>query len=113
MLVEAEELLVVAEDGDVDFEGTLMNAQIETVKGDLTAKSPTLSNLDFRSITGDAKLSLHLQGFTAMMINSHGKFESDYEVTENENIYSYGTMETVMLFETEGNVSVREYKLGK
>lgn len=110
-MMKPTELLVTTEDGSVNFDGELNRAHVETEKGNFVAKSVSLSDLEFVSEVGNVNISLHLYGFTAVMLNEKGTFVSDYEETQNGNIYSYGTQEPSLIFDTEGVVNLQEYKI--
>lgn len=112
-MMNAEDVSVTTEDGNVSVDGALSILNVKTEKGNLDVKSATVLSLDFTSITGDASLSLHLQGFTAVMRNENGSFTTDYAASENERIYTYGTQESVLTFMTEGNVTLRDYDIAQ
>ena len=107
-------LEVVAEDGSVSFEdGTLDRVRVETVKGNLTVQAPKVTDLAFLSEVGNANISSRLYGFTAVMHNENGTFTSDYDMTQNGKIYTYGTQETVFIFDTEGKIHLQDYDIFK
>ena len=107
-------LEVVAEDGSVSFEdGTLDRVRVETVKGNLTVQAPKVTDLAFLSEVGNANISSRLYGFTAVMHNENGTFTSDYDMTQNGKIYTYGNQETVFIFDTEGKIHLQDYDIFK
>ena len=96
-MMKPTSLTVRAEDGNVSFDGTLNEAYVETTKGNLDVKTPTLFDVTFLSEVGNANISSHLYGFTAVMYNEDGSFTSSYEAAQNGKIYTYGTQETVLV----------------
>ena len=110
-MMQASKTKVLAEDGNVSIDGSLSSVYVETVKGDLTLKSATLADLEFVSEIGNANLSLHLQGFTAVMREGKGTFESEYAVSENNGIYAYGTQATLISLLTEGKVTLDDFDI--
>lgn len=110
LMMKPAELIVNAEDGDINFDSHALNkVRIKTEKGSFKAKSVSVSELEFVSETGDAQLFLHLYGFTAVMRNEDGTFSSpDYEATENGAIYTYGTQDPALVFDTAGKVILKE-----
>ena len=77
--------------------------------GNLTVTSVnTPESLRFASETGNATLSLPLYGFAAVMEEGMGQFVTDYEVTQNGNIYSSGAQQaTALAFRTAGTVTLK------
>lgn len=108
-------LEVLAEDGNVSFEnGTLDRVRVETVKGNLTVRTPKVTDFAFLSEVGNANIDSRLYGFTAVMHNENGTLTSGYDMTQNGKIYTYGTQETVFIFDTEGKIHIQDYDiLGK
>lgn len=110
-MLKVEELAVVAEDGNVKGEGTYKNVSVETQKGNLTLSSPELLHLGFVSDIGSANLSLHLQGFAAVMQSEKGTFTTTYDVAEDNRLYTYGTQESLLTFLTAGAVTLDDLKI--
>ncbi|MBE6655907.1 MAG: DUF4097 domain-containing protein [Ruminococcaceae bacterium] len=110
-MVNAAEVSVVAQDGNVSIEGSMTKVTVETEKGNLNLKSATVGDLDFTSIIGNANLYLHLQGFTAVMRGETGSFTTSYNVSENNRLYTYATGEALLTFTTEGKVDLRDYDI--
>lgn len=111
--MKASSLSVVAEDGSVHMDGALSRIYVETVKGDLSVKSATVTELDFVSVVGNANLSLHLQGFIAVMRGEVSEFKTNYEGTDGGTRFDYGTQETILTFDTEGAVSIFDYDIAQ
>lgn len=103
-----KDLAVTAEDGDVLFDGAFDTASVSTKHGNFTAKSRSFDRLDFVSKKGNANLSLHTNGFTAVMREEKGRFTTDYEVHQNGNVYTFGTMEDELLLLTAGTVTLKD-----
>ncbi len=112
-LLKIDKLTVVAEDGSVKGNGTFDDVSVQTQKGSLTLVSPELSNLKFVSDIGSANLSLHLQGFAAVMQGDKGEFTTTYDVTENNRLYTYGTQGSLLTFMTAGNVTLDDTDVTK
>lgn len=106
--VKPAQLFISTTAGDVDFLGQLKKAEITTVSGNFKARSIGTESLRFASKTGSADLALHLYGFTAVMENKKGSFESSYAFYKNDDIYTYGTQETPCVFSTAGKVTLND-----
>lgn len=107
-MIETKTLDVTAEAGNVHYKGRLHKASVTTQSGNFTADSMTAEELRFTSDTGNATLALHLFGFTAVMQDERGSFESTYETYKNGGIYTYGTQATTLIFATDGKVTVTD-----
>ena len=107
--VNPKNLNISTKSGDVMIDGTPASASITTVSGNLTMTSVnTPEYLRFASETGNATLSVPLYGFSAVMEDGMGQLVTDYEVTENGNIYSSGAQQaTSFAFRTAGVVNLR------
>lgn len=110
-MLKVDNLSVVAEDGAIKGEGTFENVSVETQKGNLSLSSPELLNLNFVSDIGSANLSLHLQGFVAVMQREDGTFTTSYDVTEDNRLYTYGTQTSLLTFLTSGVVRLDDLKI--
>lgn len=105
--VNPKSLSLSTKTGDVMIDGTPASASITTVSGNLVMTSiNTPEYLRFASETGNATLAVPLYGFAAVMEEGMGQFVTDYEVTENGNIYSTGTQATTFAFRTAGTVTL-------
>ena len=109
--LRAGTLSLKAEDGDISFDGLFGEGKFVTESGNLRVNSVSCESFDFASDTGSANVSLHLQGFTAIMRENKGFFTSTYDVYQNGNIYTYGTQEPLLLFTTSGNVRLSDEEI--
>lgn len=112
-MMKAEKLTVIAKDGNVSIDGALSRVFVETKTGNFDIKSATITELDFKSLTGNANLNLHLQGFLAVMREEEGTFRTDYDVSENGTLFSYGSQEAFLAFTTEGTVNLKDYDIAQ
>ena len=103
-----QDLTVTAEDGDVSFDGSFETASITTKRGNFTAKSMSFDKLNFVSDKGNANLSLHTNGFTAVMREGKGRFTTTYAAYRNGDVYTFGTMEDELLLLTAGTVTLKD-----
>lgn len=107
-MIEAKTLDVTTVSGDVHFKGRLQKANVTTESGSFTADSIKANDLRFTSETGNATLVLHLSGFTAVMQNGEGSFETGYEAHRNGSIYTFGTQTPSLIFDTAGKVTLSD-----
>lgn len=112
-LLKPKTLDVTTEDGDITFDGILLDGKFKTEEGDLTVTSIGCDSFDFASETGNANLYFHLQGFTAIMRENKGHFTTTYDTHQNGSIYTYGTQEKILMFLTEGYVSLSDTSITK
>ena len=103
--VNPNALTVNTRAGDVTVNGTPKSVSVTTVGGNLNMTG-SVGSLHFISETGSADLALLSYGFAAVMENASGRFETDYAVSENGNIYSYGTQSDAFRFDTAGTVKI-------
>lgn len=111
-MIKPAKLSVNAEDGNVSFDGALTEARVETVKGNLTVKSNLpIVDLEFVSEIGNADITTHVYGFTAVMRNEKGSFTTDYAATQNGSIFTCGNPDATFVLDTEGQVALHDYKI--
>ena len=110
-MMKPKDLKVYTDGGNVSFDGTLDRVHVETETGNFVATSTTLTDLEFISYTGSASITAHLYGFTAVMRNEDGTFTSEFEASQNGNLYTYGTQETIFIFDTAGTVEIKDKPL--
>lgn len=107
-MLKTKKLSVNTAAGSIDVDSQLKTANFITKSGNLKVSSIGADSLSFASKTGSAELALHLYGFTAVMENKKGSFESGYECYRNGNIYTYGTQETSLRLSTAGKVTLND-----
>lgn len=105
--LQAKNLDLTAEAGDVTLDRVFGEAVVTTTSGNLKMENHNIEKLSFTSETGNAEVTAFFAGFTAVMQEGLGSFTSEYEVYQNENIYTYGTQENSLVFRTKGSVSVK------
>ena len=110
-MLKVDNLTVSSEDGNVRCDGTYKEVSVKTEKGSLTLTSPEITNLNFTSDIGSANLSLHMQGFMAVMQNEKGTFDTTYEISEDSGIYTYGTQDSLLTFNTAGIVHLEDVSI--
>ena len=110
-LLRPKTLSLTAEDGDISFDGLFGDGKFATKSGNLHVSGVGCDSFDFVSDTGSANISLHLQGFTAVMRGGEGFFTTTYDAHQNGNIYTYGTQTPLLLFTTSGNVRLSDEEI--
>ena len=107
--VIAESLTVSTAAAPVILKGKLGTTSVTTTTGDLYVESMQAQGLTFRSNRGNATLSLQTSGFVAV-IEGRGDFNSEYEAHRDGDVYRYGNQSLPMIFDTRGDVTLKQYE---
>ncbi len=102
-------LIVNADTAPVILKGKLGEVTVTTSSGDLRVETQRAEGLTFTSDKGNASISLKTNGFVAVM-QGEGSFTSEYDAHRDGNVYRYGNQSLPMIFDTRGDVVLKDYK---
>ena len=105
----AQKLTVVADAAPVIVKGRIGEVNVTTATGDLLIESQRAEKINFTSDKGNASISLQTNGFVAVM-QGGGELTTEFDAHRDGNAYRYGNQSLAMIFDTRGDVALKNYK---